>query len=361
MNEPSAIQQQAGEIGLLGAFRPETALVVGGAIVLLVSVNLVLGRLNRRGRVPSFFRHSVLVGLTIVALVAIALTLRDPVRDQVLTFLGILFTAVLALSSTTLIGNGLAGIMLRAQRHFRGGDWVKVDEIFGQAVHRGLFFTTVQNEFKDLVTLPNAFLASRPLTVFEEPTYIGVEVSLGYDVPRSTVERLLLGAAQTAGLEKPYVYVVELGDFAIRYRLSGELMKTDELLTSRSNLRCRVLDALHAGGIEIVSPNFMNQRVLGQDREFIPPREVAEGGPAAARSPAPEAATFDRGRQAKTIGQLEDAARIALERVGELRKELDKCDSKQRREELRADLEKLERGRERVAQEIREKQAEVAD
>ncbi len=178
-------------------------------------------------------------------------------------------------------------------------------------------------------------------------------MSLGYDVPRAEVERLLFEAATSAGLEKPYVYVLELGDFSILYRVSGKLMKTAELLTMKSNLKCRVLDALHAGGVEIVSPAFMNHRVLAEERRFIP-SVTAEPEPTESLGPGPEADTFDEGRKAKTIEQLEDALRAADERLSELRRELDESDSEERREELQRDLDKLARGRERLGQEIEE-------
>ena len=358
MSQLSVADQQAGDTGLIGAFEPETGLVALGALLLLVLARLLLGWLGRKHRVSSFMRHSVLVALTAVAVVAIALTLNDPVRDQVLKFLGLLFTAVLAFSSTTLVGNAMAGVMLRTQSHFRGGDWLSVGDHFGQVAHRGLFFTTVQSELRDLVTLPNLYLASHPVTVIDEPTYIGTRISLGYDVPRVEVERLLVDAATSAGLEKHYVYVLELGDFSIVYQVSGKLVKTDELLTMRSNLRCRVLDALHAGGIEIVSPTFMNQRVLSEDQRFIPAVAVAPA-PEPSRGPAPEVDTFDKGRQAKSLEQLEDAMRAAEERTSELRRQLEECESEERKAELERDLEKLKRGRDRVMREIEEKRAEA--
>jgi small-conductance mechanosensitive channel len=358
MNQSSASQTDVGGIGLIDAVQLETGLVAVGALLLLLLARLVLGWLNRNRRVSAFFRHALLVGLTMAAVGAIALTLKDPVRDQVLKFLGIVFSAVLALSSTTLVGNGLAGVMLRAQSHFRGGDWLSVGDLFGQITRRGLFFTTVQNELRDLVTLPNVYLATRPVTVVSEPTYISTKVSLGYDVPRVEVERLLVEAAKSVGLEKAYVYVLELGDFSILYRVSGKLMRTDELLTMKSNLRSRVLDTLHAAGVEIVSPTFMNQRAVAADRQFIPEVTVASAAERL-RGPAPEADTFDKGRQAKTIEQLDDAMRLAEERMAELRRELDECESEERREVLRRDLDKLERGRKRVAGDIEEKQAEA--
>ena len=358
MSQPEAESSSTEAVGLIGAFEPETAMVAAGALLTLLLARLLLGWLTHKRRVSSFFRHSVLVLLTAAALVAVALTLEDPVRDQVLKFLGIVFSAVLAFSSTTLVGNGLAGVMLRAQGHFRGGDWVQVGELFGQVSHRGLFFTTVQNELRDLMTLPNTYVATQPVTVIAEPTYISAQVSLGYDVPRSEVERLLLEAATGTGLEKPYVYVLELGDFSVLYRVSGKLMKTDELLTMRSNLKRAVLDALHGGGVEIVSPAFMNQRVLAADRQFIPPL-VKTAEPAGDRGPAPEADTFDKGRQAKTIEQLEDAVRGADERIAELRRQLDGDAPEERREELRRALEKLEAGRTRVEEEVAAKREEA--
>lgn len=348
MSQPAA----TADIGLIEAFGLETWLVGGGALVLLLLLRLLLGWLAGRRRLTSFTRHVVLAVLSVVAVVAVALTLKDPVRDQVLKFLGIVVSAVLAFSSTTLVGNGLAGVMLRAQSHFRGGDWVSVGDVFGQVVHRGLLFTTVQNELRDLVTLPNSHLASRPVRVVADPTYISARVSLGYDVPHREVERLLLQAAASAGLENPYVYVLELGDFSILYRISGKLRRIEELLTKKSALKRSVLDALHGGGIEIVSPAFMNQRLLAQDRRFIPAGTVDLELPTEI-GPAPEADTFDKGRQAKTMEQLEDAVRAAEERIEALRRELDDGGgSETYREECRRDLHKLEQGKERLLHEI---------
>jgi small-conductance mechanosensitive channel len=65
-----------------------------------------------------------------------------------------------------------------------------------------------------------------------------------------------------AGLQNPFVQIKELGDFSISYRIAGFLPDVKHILTSRSDLRKLVVDMLHGDGIEIVSPNFMNQRVL---------------------------------------------------------------------------------------------------
>jgi hypothetical protein len=64
MDQPSVLPQQAAEIGLLDALQPETGVVAGGALVLLVLARLTLGWLEQKRGVKSFLRHSILVGMT---------------------------------------------------------------------------------------------------------------------------------------------------------------------------------------------------------------------------------------------------------------------------------------------------------
>src|SRR5690606_32831704 len=97
------------------------------------------------------------------------------------------------------------------------------------------------------------------------------ELSLGYDLSWHAIEALLKQAAEKAGLEEPFVQVRELGDYSVRYRVAGFLPEVKYLLTERSNLLKHVMDELHGHGVEIVSPSFMNQRRLAEDRKMIPP------------------------------------------------------------------------------------------
>jgi hypothetical protein len=101
-------------------------------------------------------------------------------------------------------------------------------------------------------------------------TVLSANVTIGYDVPRRKVEALLLEAAQRAGLEEPFVQVVELGNFSVEYRAAGMLTEVRRIVSSRSVLRMHMLDALHEGGVEIVSPTFMYLRTQARDSEVRP-------------------------------------------------------------------------------------------
>ena len=242
------------------------------AFVTLVVVALLLGVANRvlskaessqPGR--GFRRQVGMLTLTLVGVLVVILFLPigDSTRGNVLKMVGLVMSAAIALSATTFLGNAMAGVMIRMIRNCKTGDFIRVGEHFGRVTEKELFHTEIQTEDRDLTTLPNLYLVTHPVRVVRPSgTILSATVSLGYDVPREKIEGLLIEAGDAAGLKDPFVEVRELGDFSVTYRVAGLLTEVKALVSSRSRLRARVLDALHRGGIEIVSPTFMNQRQL---------------------------------------------------------------------------------------------------
>ncbi len=244
-----------------------------------------------------------MLAITAVAILAavFVMPVSETTREQLLGLVGIVMTGVVAFSSTTFVSNAMAGLMLRAVGNFRAGDWVRVGEEFGRVTERGVFHTELQTEDRDLATLPNLYLVTNPVVVVRESgTIVSVRLSLGYDHHHAELEPLLADAAQAAGLEEPFVQVVELGDFSVTYRVAGFLAEVKQLLTARSRLRSEILDALHGAGIEIVSPAFMNQRQLGAEARILPARPVQP----ARETEAPEDIIFDKAEEQASLEDL---------------------------------------------------------
>ncbi len=158
---------------------------------------------------------------------------------------------------------------------FRLGDFLRVENQFGRITERGLFHTEIQTEERDLTTLPNLFLVSHPITVLRSSgTIVSATVSLGYDIPHHTIDKLLVEAALAAKLTDPFVHIMELGDYSVTYRISGFLSEVKQLLSARSKLRAMMLTTLHDAGVEIVSPIVMNQRRLEEGVRVLPPQST---------------------------------------------------------------------------------------
>jgi len=262
----------------------------------------------------------------VIIAIIILLPLSDDTQGQILSLLGVVLTAVIALSSTTFVSNAIAGIMLQATRPFRPGDYIRVNQEFGRVTRRSLIHTQIQTEWRDLTTLPNLMLINNPVTVLHrEGTIIYAELSIGYDVTYTRVEELLLIAGAEAGLEEPFLLVHELLDHAVAYRICGFLPSMNNLLSSRSNLRKTVLEQMHSHGIEIVSPGFMNQRQLDPASKIIPAQPVLHDHDKPEKaSLAPEAKIFDKAVEAASIEELKESleeTRASLKRERQALKE----------------------------------------
>ncbi len=307
----------------------------------------------------AFRRQVISLALAFIALIVVIILLpvSDSFRGQLLSFIGILLSAAIALSSTTLLGNIMAGLMLRMIRSFKPGDFISVGDQFGRVSGQSLAHVEIQSEFRDLVSLPNLYLVSNPVHVIRTSgTIIHAEVSLGYDVGHTRIEKLLAEAAGKAGLEEAFVHVIELGDFSVTYRVAGLLKNTSVLISTRSALRREMLDALHDADIEIVSPTFMNTRSTDNKPPFIPrpdergshPAAKAEAAEAeAAGKDSPEKVIFDKAEEAASLEKLREALQSTDQRIQKLKASKREL-SEEGESNVEAQLEHLDRRRERL-------------
>lgn len=304
---------------LVGDFWPLLLVIAVGFAVLFVARWLLLGRERRPVGEPRFLRQAIMLALTAIVVVAIVLALPvgENAKVQLLTLLGVLCSAVIALASTTFVGNAMAGLMLRAVRSFRPGDFLLVEGQFGRVTEVGFLHTEIQTENSELTTLPNLFLVINPVTVTRhDGTFVHADVSLGYDVPHWKVDELLRKAVSEAGMRDAFVQVRELGNFAVTYRVAGFLENVKQLLSARSRLRACMLDVLHSANVEIVSPTFMNQRQLSAELRFVP-RGRARAPETTGSSP--EAVIFDKAEEAETRARLEQELTDLEERLAEVK------------------------------------------
>ncbi len=304
--------------------------ILVGAVLYLVHRRLLAAYAKKPAE--QYRRQLIMLALSLFGLVfvIVIIPISDAMQGQLLSLLGIVLSATIALSSTTIVGNAMAGLMLKTLRKLRPGNYVTVGEYAGRVTEMDLLHTEIQTEDRDLTTFPNLFLVTNPVTVLRDSgTILSVEVSLGYDIPRRRVEELLLSAAEKAGLKNPFVQIRQLGDFSVTYRIGGLSEDVEHLLANRRKLRAMTLDELHHGGIEIVSPNYMNTRALDPNVRIIPPEEYAVPE-AEDVGETPDDVVFDKAQQAESIEKLReqrDTLKAEIEKLAAELKELDQDDS----------------------------------
>ena len=313
-------------------FIPFLAVLAVVILALWFSHWFLLDRKSKRTSESKLIRQLLMFALTILGLlfVILAFPMSDEMRGSVLGLTGLVLTGIIALSSTSFVTNFMASLMLRLVKNFKVGDFVSVGEKFGRVTEIGLVHTEIQTEDRDLITFPNFYLVSNPVKVVRSSgTIISTILSLGYDLPRIKVEELLKKAATEAGLEESFVQVKELGDFSVSYRVAGFLSDVKFLLTVQSDLRKKVMDVLHNERIEIVSPSFMNQRVLKDGEVMIPKKKITQKAAEIGSEEKPEEIIFDKADEAEEHSKKElDLSEMIdnLEGLKKVKKETEKKD-----------------------------------
>ncbi len=274
--------------------------------LLVLAYYFLLLRKKELGSDKKFPRQILLMLLAFIAfwVAVLFLPIEAGARGEISTILGVVFSALFALSSATLLANIMAGIVLRITQPFGIGDFIRVDEHFGRVSERGLFNTELQTEERAFVSIPNAYLIKHPLSARQASgTMVSVSLSLGYDLHHKHIEQLLKAAALKADLEKPFVHILELGDFSVSYRVSGLLKETKHYVSVKSRLFACVLDELHEHRIEILSPNYMAQRPVDA-KEKVVPKAIPIGN--MKNRNADDPVIFDKAEKAQNIEQLKN-------------------------------------------------------
>ncbi|KOH45914.1 mechanosensitive ion channel domain-containing protein [Sunxiuqinia dokdonensis] len=340
---------------LKSLLQPGSVLLI--VVLLLIFNSWLFNRLQSVKSDTSIAKRTVSFLLVLLGTLSFILVLpiEKSLKGQILSFLGIIISAGIALSSTTVLGNLIAGIMNNSMKRFRNGDLISVDQMQGRVTKKSIFHTEIQLEDSNFITIPNLYIATHPVKLTRKTnTVISTTVSLGYDVPRGKIEAALKKAASATGLNDPYVYITELGDYSVVYKVHGFLEDTNKYFSTISLLNGNVMDLLHEQGIEIVSPTFMNQRRV-DETEFIPKKEKSK--PENDTGPSPEELIFDEAIESEKIEKKKDFLDELVEKQETLKKELNETKDEVEIKRLKALIDKTGKQMERLEESI-QKQAD---
>ena len=291
------------------------------AVIFLAGI-IVVRYIGRKKQISPYSRQliSAALGTPGIVTAVLVLPVGAEIRAQILTLFGILISAVIALSSTNLMGNAMAGIMLRLSHSFRPGDFIEVEEKQGRVVQQGLFATEVQIITRDIVTLPNLYLIRQSIRVVNpEGSFISAPVSIGYDEQHEKVEEALLEAAGEQGLGDSFVYIEQLLDHAVVYRLYGYLEEYTRILTAKSDLKKAVLDSLHRNGIEVASPSLVIRRDISSKETIRPEEGAPRRSEGRSRDERIEEKSFDKAEDAADLEKMKEQYKQINREIDELK------------------------------------------
>jgi small-conductance mechanosensitive channel len=100
-------------------------------------------------------------------------------------------------------------------------------------------------------------------------------MTLGYDIPWTTIHKLMLEAADRTEdvLKEPKPFILQTGldDFYVSYQLNTYIKEANKQAVIYSNLYRNTLDVFNEAGVEILSPHY--RAVRDGNAPAMPPKE----------------------------------------------------------------------------------------
>ncbi len=177
----------------------------------------------------------------------------------------IFFGVLLSLGSTSAISNVIAGVVITYMRPFQLGDRVRVGDTVGDVMEKSLLVTKIKTLKNEYVTIPNATIINTHLWNYSQNAkelglILHTSVTIGYDIPWDTVNKLLLRAARKTTLvqkdPKPFVLQKSLDDYYVNYEINVYTKQSKKMALIYSELHKNILEAFNEAGIEILSPQY---------------------------------------------------------------------------------------------------------
>ncbi len=207
------------------------------AILILLSTTVIVAFINRyiwnayferRGiAVPKLLRDLV---ATLIFLIALMLVLSVGYHAEtqlkgLLAGSGVL-AIILGFAAQNLLSSVIAGLSLQIQRPYKVGDWLKIDDTYGEVMEIRWGATRLRTNDAITLHIPNNQMIKQTIVNLSYPNrihsmrlYMGAEYGAA---PNRVKEALLRATIQVPGVERhppPQVFVSEYGESAIIYQI----------------------------------------------------------------------------------------------------------------------------------------------
>lgn len=244
-------------------------LVTVAIIIIVYKLSVAeISKLQEQGRLSvntSLLLSKVASWSSILLVIALIFGLLGIRLDLVAGLTVLAGGTVIGFASINTLGNAIAGLIVMVSRPFEIGDRIMFNDKFADVVDVALIYTKMRTLDNVLISVPNQELIGREIENFGKDGIIRrrCEVSADYSTDRERVEKALLEAASGVnGVLKepePYVWITELGNFAVEYTLHVYINEISNMRMIESDLNRAVLETCKGYDIDLSTPTLLRR------------------------------------------------------------------------------------------------------
>jgi small-conductance mechanosensitive channel len=285
-----ALRMQLGEITISLGHVVLFVLLVLGSIGAARGTRVVLReQLRDRVSLPRGADNSI-ASLSYYALLLVGVFVAFSAAGVELSQLALVFGALgvgIGFGLQNIVNNFVSGLVLMVERPIQPGDTIEVPGASGTVRSIGMRATIIRTFDGADVVVPNGTLLSANLTnwtMLDRARRIELEVGLRYGSdPRRVIallEEVARGHADLSARPAPQALLRTFGDSALVFVLRAWVEDVDRWTVIRSELMCRVLEALDQAGLDIPFTQYdVTLRTLpGPTQDAGPAKDAGPGG-----------------------------------------------------------------------------------
>ena len=254
------------------------------------------GSVMARGRVDAGVRNSIrtAVGYAGVALAGLIGISAAGIDLSNLALVAGALSLGIGFGLQNIVSNFVSGLILLAERPFKVGDWIVAGTTSGTVRKISVRATEIETFQRQTVIMPNSELINAAVgnwTLRNKLGRVEVRVSVAYGQDVERAHAILTDIARSHPLvlknPEPFVLFANFGPAGLEFEIRVFLADVLNGSTVQTDIRCAVLRAFAAAGIEIPStPRAQGERPAAPAvaEELAPPVHPEEDEPA--RSPA---------------------------------------------------------------------------
>jgi small-conductance mechanosensitive channel len=160
-----------------------------------------------------------------------------------------------------IVNNFVSGLILLFERPIKVGDWVQLNDQWGEIARIGLRATVVRTFDRSEIVVPNADLVSNQVTNWTlTDRYMrirfNVGVAYGSDVPlvMQTLKECALDNPMVVSNPAPQIIFMAFGESSLDFELRIWINEIDNMIAVRSELNQEIDRRFRESGIEIAFP-----------------------------------------------------------------------------------------------------------
>ncbi|MDQ7032509.1 MAG: mechanosensitive ion channel family protein [Desulfonauticus sp.] len=185
----------------------------------------------------------------------------DP--SSILTSSAIL-TGIIGLSMQDTIGSLISGLLIKLEKPFDLGDWIKVKDLEGRVVEISWRYTKIQTLGLDYILIPNNSISKDTLINYSQPVpkvFKSVEIGVDLNVPpvkvKNTIKEVLQNIPDIAQNLRQRVFLIRYEDFRAIYKIGYYVNNIEQYRVVQDQVLSSIWYQFKKKNIEISLPKYV--------------------------------------------------------------------------------------------------------